>query len=122
MSDTEITAMYVEPDYDWKKPSLAVVACEGNGFGCVLYTVGPHVFCLMEDVGRALGSIGLDDAPAGISVWEGKTESYKSYYGEQDVYLEGEYRDPTPEEWKAIQAGECPWNDAEWLKSAPTAE
>jgi hypothetical protein len=107
-------------ELDWGKPSLAVIACDGNGNGCVLYTAGPHVAMDMHEIGRGLGDIGLDDAPAGISVWEGMTAG-GGYAGDgdyHDTYLEGAFRVPTDDEWLAIRAGRCPWDEADW-KRAP---
>ena len=93
----------------WSLDSLAVVACDGNGHGCVLFTVGPHIAAELEDVGRVLGDIGLDDAPAGISVWQGRYISSRNYWGVVDGSLEGEFRNPTPAEWAEIQRNKNPW-------------
>lgn len=95
--------------YDFSKTSLAVVACDGHGNGCILHHVGGHIAFDLSEVGRGLGDIGLDNAPEGISVWEGR------HVGSgEDVTLEGDFRDPTDAEAAAIAAGECPWNEADW--------
>lgn len=101
--------------YDWSKPSRAVVACDGHGNGCVLFTVGAHVNYEMRENGiRSLGDLGLDDAPEGLSIWEGKTKT--SGVGEDiETWLEGEFRGPTPEEDAAIVSGRCPWNEDAWI-------
>jgi hypothetical protein len=106
--------------YDWTIPSKAVIACDGTGQGCVLYTVGAHVAMDLREIGRGLDDIGLDDAPAGISIWEGKTTAdyylgLGSYDSEPATQLEGAFRTPTDEEWVAIRAGRCPWDEAAWL-------
>lgn len=103
--------------YDWSKPSRAVVACDGDFHGCVLFTVGAHVNFEIKEVGlRGLDEIGLDDAPPGISIWEGITSGGGiAYDGDYlDTYLTGSFRAPTDEEWNAIRAGVCPWDDDQW--------
>jgi hypothetical protein len=105
------------PKLDWGKPSLAVIACRG-GAGVVLYSAGPHVESMIDGGGsRLLDDLGLDDAPDGISVWEGGIKSVHintpdAY--EYDAWLEGTFREPTGEEWQAICRGECPWPDENW--------
>lgn len=106
-------------DYDWSKPSLAVIASDGNGYGCVIFTVGAHVeFELKEGGLRDLGDLGLDDAPRGISIWEGKTESHRDYEGDVDTWLKGTFREPTEQEWASISRGGCPWDWRAWFKPA----
>jgi hypothetical protein len=96
--------------YDFSKTSLAVVASDGHGNGCVLHHVGGHIAFDLCEVGRGLGDIGLDNAPEGISIWEGKHEG-----SGEDITLEGDFRDPTDAEAAAIAAGECPWDESEWF-------
>ncbi len=109
-----------EDPRNWGKASKAVVACTGNGHGAVLWTAGPHVQQMIDDCSAALDELGLDDAPEGISVWEGKLEGGRSgYYGDDyDCELRGAFRDPTEEEWSAIRRGECPWSDEDWMLRA----
>jgi len=101
--------------YDWTKPSLAVVAMGEHG-GCVLWTVGPHVeFDITETgLGCGLDDLGIEPKDEGIFIWEGKTKSSRSYEGEHDSWLEGEFRSPTEDEWAAIRRGENPWDPAQW--------
>lgn len=111
-------------ELNWDKPSLAVVACDGDGHGCVLHTVGPHVAFDMREIGRDLDDLGLDDAPAGISIWEGVTAG-GGYAGDgdyHDTYLSGAFRAPTDDEWKAIREGRCPWNPDDWAVPSKTTE
>jgi hypothetical protein len=95
-------------DAAWLIPSKAVVA-SSNGVGCVLYTVGPHVANDLENIGSDLSDIGLDNAPDGISVWEGITAG-----DSHDSWLEGKFRAPTEVEWASIRHGHCPWDEAPW--------
>lgn len=103
---------------EWEIPSLAVVACDGNGNGCVLWTVGAHVAFEMWEVGLTqLGDLGLDDAPLGISVWEGKYHWQPGGWEcpqDGEMYPKGTFRPPTDEEWTAIREGRCPWDEAKW--------
>lgn len=106
------------PKNAWGKPSKAVIAMGPDGCGVVLSTAGPHVACDIEQISGDLGDLGLDDAPPGISIWEGKSEggAYDHYNGDYaDTYLVGTFREPTEEEWQAIRKGKCPWSDEEWI-------
>ena len=95
-------------------PSKAVIASDGKGNGCILCYVGEHLRVEIDAAGHQLDCLGLDDAPSGISVWEGKyvgvPGSYE-YPWEGDSEVRGSFRDPTPEEWVAIKANECPWEE-----------
>ncbi len=105
-------------NYDFSKPSLAVVASDGQGEGAVLWTVGAHLNLEMEEIGLyRLDELGLDNAPLGISVWEGKgvwSRGPWEHPQDGDMELVGEFRDPTKLEWAFIKDNECPWNDEEW--------
>lgn len=112
-----------EPDegwrkLDWKKPSKAVIANGPFGTGCVLWTVGPHVHSIIDEAGTDdLFNIDLGDAPRGISIWEGGIKSVHHNTpdaNEHEWWLEGGFREPTPEEWESIRKGECPWNEDDW--------
>jgi len=86
-------------DYDWSKPSKAVIAMSGDGgFGCVLWTVGAHVNSMIREAGvNDLDLLGLDDAPEGISIWEGDTKTVHTHTpdcNEWDSWLEGSFRAP----------------------------
>lgn len=112
MSDRELShALQVveaeEPEpYDFKQPSKALIAADGFGEGCVLeYTGGAIDFALCEWSHR-LSDIGLDDAPGGLSVWEGKMTGSVSYEGEHDAWLEGEFRELTESERRSLLANE----------------
>ncbi len=109
-------------DFDYSKPSLAVIASDGDGHGCVLSTVGVHIEFEIKEAGlHDLGDLGMDDAPRGISIWEGKTESHRDHEGDVDTWLEGAFRQPTEQEWAAIVRGECPWDWRAWVKPAALA-
>jgi hypothetical protein len=104
----------------WKKNSIALIACDGGGHGVVLWTVGPHLAMEMEEGGLTqLCDLGLDDAPQGISVWEGRVRyhrstSWESGHTESEAETEGTFRPPTPAEWLVIAQNQCPWSPADW--------
>ena len=104
---------------DWTKPSLAVVACDGNGHGVVLWTAGPHIDSLISDAGVCnLADLGLDDAPVGISIWEGvvRGSRHETMDGtEYETHTEGTFRAATADEWASIKKDECPWDPTLWL-------
>jgi len=55
----------------------------------------------------------LDDAPEGISVWEGHAVGYPQGidgdYPDPDPDLVGTFRAPTDAEWAAIRENKSPW-------------
>jgi hypothetical protein len=103
------------PDFD--RINRAVVLCDGEGNGVVTWYVGGNLEVEIEGVGRQIADLGLDDAPEGVSIWEGRwcyQRTPESYVGaeEWDAWPEGSFRDPTDEEWESIRAKECPWDDS----------
>ena len=100
---------------DWSKPSRAVVASDGKGNGCVMHYVGAHLDQWRSDVGDSLKDLGLDEAPAGISIWEGKVHTTRGYDGDYDAELVGEFRAPTEEEWDFINHDDCPWDSEDYF-------
>lgn len=95
-----------------KTNSIALLA-NNSGQGCILEWHGVDIYWDFENVGgAALMDHGLDDAPDGLSIWEGFmycSESHTVNGHEYDANLEGEYRDLTPEEWKLLQKTGVPW-------------
>ncbi len=86
----------------------ALVACDGNGNGCVLAHHGEALEYVLSEWSRALDGIGLDDAPHGLRIWEGvlvSTGSAVFHGGEIDENLEGRFRELTAEEWDAVSGG-----------------
>jgi hypothetical protein len=96
-----------------KARSKAVIAANDKGFGCVVWYVGPGLTNEIEEVGlHELGDLGLDDAPEGISVWEGVFVWQPGPYehpDDGDLVPSGTFRKPTDEEWIAIREGRNPW-------------
>jgi len=106
----------------WDKPSFAVVANRECGTGCVLFTGGPAVPCDMDQLGGHLADLGLDNAPPGVSVWEGTVRCWRDREsGADDSELVGTFRPPNDAEWDAIRRGVSPWDEADW-GCAGTAE
>jgi hypothetical protein len=101
-------------EWDKEKESLVVIANDDQGNGCMLWWAGWHITNELEQVGISqLCDFGLDDAPHGISVWQGKYV----YFGDGDdveAKPRGIFRSPTFEEWAAIIAGVNPWRSEEW--------
>lgn len=98
------------------KPERAVVACTQGGAGVVLWSFGGGIEALMDGTGPVLQDLGLDDAPPGISIWEGVVGGGEWSPGIEDyadIYPEGTFRAPTDEEWVAIRAGRSPWEHLE---------
>lgn len=107
---------------NWDKPSMAVVASDGCGNGCVLFYVGPHIEEEINAVGRQLSDLSLDDCPDGIWIWEGiyRGITYPStpdHAEEYDTEIDGKFREPNLVEWNVIRNNLCPWDEKEWLKN-----
>ncbi len=105
--------------YDFSRPSRAVIVKGTRDDGCVLYTVGAHVHMEQDEGGFEYRDLGFVDAPDGVSVWVGKSCYVRAYDCDEFDGFRGTYRAPTPEEWAAIQRGECPWDDDDWLETTP---
>jgi hypothetical protein len=96
----------------------ALVACDGRGHGIIIQA---KQYCAlwwdMDQVGSVdLSDYGLDLAPKGISIWEGKgVWSPGGYECPQDGQMdfEGEFRRMTAEETAKVQAGDLVWPEEE---------
>lgn len=103
---------------DFNEQSRAVVASDGDGNGGVIWYFGGGIWHEIREVGlHQLGDLGLDDAPEGISIWEGNFATVQcgnpldGY--DYETETRGAFRAPTDDEWKAIRAGESPWKALE---------
>lgn len=97
----------------WNKTdSIALIACRG-GHGCILDHDGLGIEADVEALGHgSLTDHGLDDAPDGLSIWEGRlhtSESHTPDGHEYDSELIGEFRSLTDDEWKLLQTTGTPW-------------
>lgn len=103
-------------NYNFEKPSVAIVAAGISNGLVVIATAGPHVRMEMEEYGLCANDI-LPFPEIGIWIWEGIGVWYSGPYEDPtsgETRLEGKYREPTLQEWEAIRKGECPWDDEEW--------
>lgn len=95
---------------EWEDQCWAIIA-NNNGQGCVLaYGGGATLRYEIEEVGcHALDDLGLDDAPEGISVWEGRynTTGDAGRPGYYDDSIEtqpcGRFRSLTDDEWRCLR-------------------
>lgn len=91
-----------------RPPTCRAVVASRHGYGTILWSVGHFSFDeFLSNTGRDLGDLGLDDAPDGIHVWEGRMES--GWGDDGDLDLEGTFRSPTDDEWNAIRQNRSPW-------------
>jgi len=95
--------------WDWSKGSIALVASDGERVVILDYIGGPLDYWVCEIGERSV----LDEIEQenGIWIWEGTIKNHRSYDGECDEWLEGEFRPPTDEEWANIIDGESLWGD-----------
>lgn len=105
--------------WDFDKPSRAVIASDGTD-GVVLWWVGGDLWAVFESGVRSLEELGLDDAPHGLSVWEGH---YVNTVGgdpesSPDVEPKGTFRDLDDDEAAAVLERRNPWDPAEWKMGA----
>jgi len=103
-------------NYDFAKPSLAVVAYGIRREICVISSVGAHVNMELDECGSRAEDFLTEPEKSGIWIWEGIGTWHPGTYDPTDgeTVLEGTYRKPTIEEWVSIMEFECPWNDEEW--------
>lgn len=107
--------------------SCAVVASDGNYNDVLLHAFGPAIDWHIDQVGTDCEDLGLHADEAGVWVWEGsmgsrKVTCYESTFGYDYEYeVDGTWRQPTAEEWKAIKQEECPW-DKDNLPKWPDAK
>jgi hypothetical protein len=86
----------------------ALIACDGNGNGCVLEYCEGLRWYIEETCPSTLGDVGFDDAPRGLTIWEGALVggAYQPYQGDyDDVVPEGKFRPLTEAEWQAMMEG-----------------
>lgn len=108
-------------DWDFEKPSRAVVACDGQGHGTVLWWVGGALWEEIEEAGiHGLSDLGLDDAPHGLSVWEGNyVQVACGTEGDgPEAALKGTFRDLDDDEAARVLERRNPWNPADWKMGA----
>jgi hypothetical protein len=96
------------------RPSLVMCARGPRGAGVVVHAVG-QVRELLEDGDSDLDAVGLDDAPPGLTVWEGRIKSGRAHLDGPDTALVGTYRAPTAEEVVSLIQGMCPWDLSLWM-------
>lgn len=81
--------------------------------GIVLAFDGPNMNREIEASSCLLEDLGLDDAPEGLSIWEGRViySGGPGYFGddEGDVELRGTFRRMTSEEWRRLEMTGVPW-------------
>ena len=103
--------------------SRAVVA-NRKGHGCVLFYDGNSIRMEIEEAGlHELSDLGLDDAPEGVSIWEGEYVWQSGGFEcptDGECYPSGKFRKPTKAEWGYITCDESPFappneiTKAEW--------
>jgi len=97
--------------------SKAVIAKDSTYNGIVIWYTGRDLEYMIDSFGCMLHEICLDDAPHGISIWEGYYViiPIRSAGDDTDCDIEpdpkGAFRKPTEEEWVAIRAGKSPWSE-----------
>ena len=96
--------------------SCAVVALDMEGHTSVLDHFGPAIDWHADQFSSSAEELGLemdDEYPPGVYVWEGSMGSVQVETRdgmEWDHEVNGVFREPTQDEWLAIQKRECPWD------------
>lgn len=100
--------------------SLAVCANHPESVdGLVIWCSGKVIEFEIEQMGRSLEDLGLNDAPEGLSVWEG-TFRYVGTGPDIEAQAVGVFRAPTDEEWSCIMNGKAPWLPVTEVRTEPT--
>ena len=93
-----------------KVTDRAIIASR-RGHGCVLYYSGTRIEYAIDEVCmHQLSDLGLDDAPDGLSVWEG---TYSVDLSGETMEPDGEFRDLDGFEWLDIVNGVDPFGDVD---------
>ena len=102
--------------------SCAVIATDGKGNDVLLHVCGPSFDWQINEEGHTCEALCLDGhTEPGVWVFEGTmvTVTHETEYGpEYDVEPQGDWREPTEDEWEMIKQDECPW-DREHLPRWP---
>lgn len=90
--------------------SIALIVNRG-GQGVVLEFDGAGIEADMDEVGTyALDDHGLDGAPDGISIWEGRLVVTCDYWtNDVECELVGKFRDLTEREWTLLRETGVSW-------------
>jgi hypothetical protein len=100
--------------------SIALIA-NNNGKGVVVVSCGDGISYFAEACGPYLSDMGLDDAPHGLTIWEGRVvSSYSPLDGDHDAELVGSFRALTDAEWGRLAATGAPWALASVNEFYPT--
>jgi hypothetical protein len=104
-----------EPHKDWvgrTTRSIALISCF-NGTGCIMAHEGPDMFYEMESIPEIdLKSHGMENAPNGLSIWEGQMlgGEYDAWNGDyNDTVMKGKFRSLTKEEHDRLMECKTPW-------------
>ena len=88
-------------------PSKAIIWNNQRGEGVVIQYDGTNISEEIDAIGTvALNALGLDDAPPGFSIWEGKSVWSPGPYEhpmDGDVELIGKFRPLTDDEWLKLK-------------------
>lgn len=100
-----------------REESIALIAAK-DGKGCILSHDGDGIEADIDSLGVGdLGDHGLDDAPDGLSIWEGRLDAWVSHSPENgtdyEAQLEGKFRDLTEREWFLLRNTGTPWEYVE---------
>lgn len=112
---TESRAEVNEQEIEAWTTSAALIAM-GPNTGAVLEYCGSGITLEISEAGLyALDELGLDDAPLGLSIWEGEYVFEPGYIdgyeapGEGQSLPKGKFRELTPEEWEKVRKREPLW-------------
>lgn len=105
--------------------SIALIA-SNNGDGCILACDGPGIEADNEALSSwRLDDRGLDNAPDGLSIWEGYLhccEINTPDAHEYETSLEGTFRELTDEEWTRYRETDRPWLFEDEVPGEPSHE
>lgn len=102
---------------DCPKGILLLVASDGIRI-ILVNSIGPGFHAYQEQISYALGDLeqNIGVPKPGVYIWDGAFNVHRSYDGEYDAELEGEYRPLTKREWESIYEFGIPWDETLWFK------
>jgi hypothetical protein len=109
----------VGPVYRKDRPLDRALVAVAHGKSKVLDYIGPSLDALSDNgvLQEEMSSCSVD-TPPGIYIFDGKVvvERDDSYCGDTEIYLTGDFRPATEEEWNFYLDGEYPWDPNLWMQ------
>lgn len=110
---TVVVELRVNRKDPWNKTNSIALVASNNGHGCILAFNGEGIEVDFEhESDPSLDMHWMDDAPDGLSIWEGCYKDHETWgdHGmDYDGELVGTFRPLTEREWELLKSTGTPW-------------